>query len=308
MKKKLLTFILSIAAVVSCAFGFSACEEEHTHSYTRKITTEATCTEKGVMTYTCSCNDTYTEEIPATGVHTWGQGKFVTEPTCTEKGVKTFTCTVCNTATYTEDVPALMHDKVQHEAQAAMCTKKGWGAYETCSRCDYTTYTEIPATGLHAWDNGEVTTEPACAETGVKTFTCTVCNTATYTEDIPALTHDKVQHNAQAATCAEKGWEAYETCTRCDYSTYAEIPARGHDYIYHQGQAVTCLEIGWDEYNTCSHCDYNEYVEIPLQHNATGNNGYCLGCGLPESAPGLKYSQNADGTYTITGIGIPDYV
>lgn len=43
---------------------------DHTHSYTSTVTTEATCTTAGVKTFTCSCGDTYTEKIPATG-HTW---------------------------------------------------------------------------------------------------------------------------------------------------------------------------------------------------------------------------------------------
>lgn len=39
----------------------------HTHSYTSKITTAATCTAPGIKTFTCSCGDKYTEEIPALG-------------------------------------------------------------------------------------------------------------------------------------------------------------------------------------------------------------------------------------------------
>lgn len=35
----------------------------HTHSYTASVTTPATCTEKGVMTYTCECGDNYTDGI-----------------------------------------------------------------------------------------------------------------------------------------------------------------------------------------------------------------------------------------------------
>ena len=35
----------------------------HIHTYFSSINTPATCTEKGVMTYTCSCGDTYTKEI-----------------------------------------------------------------------------------------------------------------------------------------------------------------------------------------------------------------------------------------------------
>ena len=36
-------------------------------NYTGSITKEATCTEAGVRSYTCSCGDSYTENIPATG-------------------------------------------------------------------------------------------------------------------------------------------------------------------------------------------------------------------------------------------------
>ena len=39
----------------------------HTHSYTSTVTKAASCTEAGVRTYTCSCGDSYTEAIPATG-------------------------------------------------------------------------------------------------------------------------------------------------------------------------------------------------------------------------------------------------
>lgn len=36
----------------------------HTHSYTSAVTKEATTTETGVITYTCGCGNSYTEEIP----------------------------------------------------------------------------------------------------------------------------------------------------------------------------------------------------------------------------------------------------
>ncbi len=46
----------------------NAPEVVHTHTYTATVTTPATCTEPGVMTYTCvDGDDTYTETIPATG-------------------------------------------------------------------------------------------------------------------------------------------------------------------------------------------------------------------------------------------------
>lgn len=42
----------------------------HTHNYKSSITQEATCSSNGVRTYKCSCGDSYTESIAATG-HDW---------------------------------------------------------------------------------------------------------------------------------------------------------------------------------------------------------------------------------------------
>lgn len=39
-------------------------ESEHTHAYIGKVTRAATCTRKGVKTYTCGCGASYTEELP----------------------------------------------------------------------------------------------------------------------------------------------------------------------------------------------------------------------------------------------------
>lgn len=35
------------------------------------MTSQPTCANAGVKTYTCSCGDSYTESIPATGNHNW---------------------------------------------------------------------------------------------------------------------------------------------------------------------------------------------------------------------------------------------
>nr|MBQ8890906.1 leucine-rich repeat domain-containing protein [Clostridia bacterium] len=143
-------------------------------------------------------------------------------------------------------------------------------------------------------------TDPTCEEVGTKTFSCSLCEYS-YTEIIAALGHDYIDHEAQEGTCTSIGWEAYQTCSRCDYSTYEEIAAPGHNYIDHEAKEATCFEKGWEAYQTCSRCDYNSYVELPVRHKI--ENGYCTECKLPESTPGLKYSKNADGTYTVTGIG-----
>lgn len=92
--------------------------------------------------------------------------------------------------------------------------------------------------------------------------TCSRCSYTTY-EEIPALGHELEHHAAKDPTCTEVGWSAYDTCTRCGYTTYNEIKALGHDKVHHEAKAATCLEIGWDEYDTCTRCEYTTYEKIP---------------------------------------------
>ena len=100
----------------------------------------------------------------------------------------------------------------------------------------------------------------SCTQKGWYAYqTCRRCDYTTYVE-IAALGHDVVTHEAQAASCTEKGWAAYETCARCDYSTYAEIAALGHDMVLHNPKAASCTEGGWDVYETCARCDHCVYV------------------------------------------------
>ena len=109
---------------------------------------------------------------------------------------------------------------------------------------------------------------PTCTEKGWNAYeTCSRCDYTTYAEQ-PALKHDLKQHAAKAPTCTEKGWDAYKTCSRCDYTTYAEQPALNHNLVNHDAKAPTCTEIGWDAYETCSRCDYTTYAEQPALNHA----------------------------------------
>lgn len=152
----------------------------------------------------------------------------------------------------------------------------------TCTATGKTKYTAtVVIEGKTYTDDHEVTTTatghdyvdhaakaPTCTEPGWDAYeTCSKCDYTTYKE-IPASGHDKVTHEAKAPTCTEVGWNAYETCSKCDYTTYNEIPASGHDKGTHEAKAPTCTEPGWDAYQTCSRCDYTTYKEIL----ATGHN------------------------------------
>ena len=355
-----------------------------------EVTKAATCTETGVKTFTCTvCSATKTESIPVTN-HTSGDAvkENVVVATCTTGGSydEVTYCQACNKelSRAAKTLPALGHAIVHHEAQAATCTEIGWNAYDDCSRCDYTTYQEIPALD-HAYagewskdENGHwyecsrchdkkdeqkhVPGDPATDETAqlctecqyviaparghdlvhheAQAATCTeigwdaydTCNTCAYTtyheiaatghteEPIPAaaatctaagltqgtrcsvcktvlvaqqpidpLGHAPLHHEAQAATCTDIGWEAYDTCERCDYTTYQEIPATGHDIVHHDAKAAACLSIGWEAYDTCERCNYTTYQEQP----ALGHDWTAATCTTPQTCARCAVTEGA---------------
>ena len=269
-------------------------------------------------------------------IHT-AQSHPKVEPTCTAKGHEMYVdCVYCHTLNMSYiEIPALGHDYGDwFVAQAATCTQNGTEQRQ-CSRCSARETRTIEATG-HTWDSGTVTVSATCQRTGTRKYECTACGetktetiakrshnyniclsrieptctasgrTAGYEcqwcyantcSTIPALGHDLEYYDGQPATCTEAGWNNYETCSRCEYTTYREIAATGHTpgaaatcttpqtctecgailvealghkTVSHLGQDATCTEAGWKPYETCENCDYTTYEEIPaLGHSFT---------------------------------------
>ena len=77
--------------------------EAHSHSYSETSRVEPTCTSDGYVEYTCSCGDSYSETLGATG-HSYQETARV-EPTATEDGYVEYTCSICGES-YTETLPA----------------------------------------------------------------------------------------------------------------------------------------------------------------------------------------------------------
>ena len=120
---------------------------------------------------------------------------------------------------------------------------------------------------------------PTCTEIGWNAYeACKNCNYTTRKE-LPALKHDLEQHAAKAPTCTEIGWDAYETCSRCDYSATPLLPALNHDLVQHDAQAPTCTKPGWSAYETCKNCDYTTYAELPaLNHDLVHHDAQAPTC------------------------------
>ena len=238
----------------------------------------ATCIEIGWNAYdTCTrCDYTTYVEIEALG-HTEGEAVRENEvpASCTAAGSydEVVYCSVCGEELSREEkvIDALGHDLEHHEAKPATCTEIGWDAYDTCSRCDYTTYIEIEALGHtegEAVRENEVPASCTAAGSYDEVVYCSVCGEELSREEkvVEALGHDLVKHEGQAATCTQNGWNDYETCTRCDYTTYREIAATGHT----PGAAATCT--------SAQRCTVCGTTLVPARgHHFV--DGYCSVCG-----------------------------
>ena len=153
-------------------------KKAHKHEYTSKVKKAATCTEDGIMLYTCKDNDdSYEKVIPATG-HQNTELRNVKSATCASEGYTGDTyCKDCNTKLSTGKTIA----------------KKN-----------------------HNWDAGKITTKATCTKKGIKTYTCSVCK-GTKTEDIAAIGHlHKETRNKKEATETTEGYTGDIYCKDCN--------------------------------------------------------------------------------------------
>ncbi len=91
------------------------------HSFIETGVKEATCTDTGTMTYTCTrCGEIRTEDIPIDSQnHSWNEGEVTAEATCTNTGTMTYTCTKCG------EIRTETIEKIEHNFENGKCTLCG---------------------------------------------------------------------------------------------------------------------------------------------------------------------------------------
>ena len=114
-----------------------------------------------------------------TGDHVWNSGTVTKPATCTEKGVRTYTCT-SSTHTRTEDIPALNHSLAGQEyvsnndatceqdgTKTAKCVRYGTGG---CTETD--TVTDTDSKLGHLFEDYVSNNDATCEQDGTKTARC----------------------------------------------------------------------------------------------------------------------------------------
>ena len=230
-----------------------------------------TCYEIGWDAYDkCKrCDYTTYHELGTTD-HTWGEWvlKDGYEDDCTTVRVYTRSCTVCQTVDTNENTVSAAAAHVWGNwviDREPTGTQKGL-RHRTCENCAVTDSEEYDHE--HTWGDFELKYDD-CEHGKVYERRCTVsgCEATDLRVD-RAPGHDLAHHDAKAQTCTEAGWDAYDTCTRCDYTTKVEKPALGHDLAHHAAKPATCTEAGYKAYDTCNRCDYTTYeAEDALGHD-----------------------------------------
>ena len=239
----------------TCTVTFT-CEKDENHkenpvvTVTSAIKSPATCTEKGVTTYTATVEfdgKTYTDtkevaDIPATG-HSYGKPVWNWSEdgkTCTV----TFTCEKDETHKETPKVIVTSAEKTP-----GTCTEAGVTTYTATVEFNGQTYTDtkdvadIPATGHSygklVWNWSED------GKTCTVTFTCEKDETHKESPKVDVTSAVKTP-----ATCTETGVTTYTATVEFNGQTYtdtkdvADIPATGHSYD--NGKCTVCGAIASD--------------------------------------------------------------
>ena len=107
---------------------------------------------------------------PDAHVHEWDEGTVTTEPSCTEKGVMTYSCTGCD-ETYTEDIPMIPHADGDGDGLCDACEGKLYNQAETLNDGDslilVTGAFGVAMTGTETSNGGYMASAEVNAQAGV---------------------------------------------------------------------------------------------------------------------------------------------
>ncbi|MBQ7962811.1 MAG: hypothetical protein IJ289_09455, partial [Clostridia bacterium] len=226
------------------------------HDYSSVITSEATCCDDGVITYTCAnCSDTYTETIESDpDAHDMSEWEVITEPTCNTEGRKVRKCAECGYVSLSRitldeyTYPESDHDYLNNENKDY--TIFGYeGADKLYLTFSSSTYFEDGCDYLFIYDgSGDYIGRYTGNSLAGKTIT------------IPGDSFSLRLETDDSFTCYGFSFDSIVAEVSDGSADYVSIPATGnHDYVYSTTREATCSREGEITY-TCSDCG-DSYTE-----------------------------------------------
>lgn len=201
------------------------------HTMVTDSAVAATCTSTGLTEGShCSVCD---EVLVAQEETALADHASVTDPavaaTCTATGLTEGShCGVCSEVLVAqEETPLTDHTPVTDPAVAPTCAATGLTEGSRCGVCGEVLVAQENVAKISHTVVIDQPKDPTCTEVGYSGtgMHCGVCGQVLLAQtEIPAQGHDYIDHAGKAPTTESAGWEAYQTCSRCDYTTYKELP------------------------------------------------------------------------------------
>ena len=166
------------------------------------------------------------------------------KPTCTEEGIMTFTCTLCGES-YMETLPLIDHVDENNDGLCDACGVKlvgdnrckycgqihtGFGGFfvKIFHSIAYSFSNLFGRKDTHTHTYRRAVTEPTCTKGGYTTYTCTVCGESYTDNATEALGHNFGEWAVgKEATCAEEGYRT-RVCARCGTEDKEALPTLEH--------------------------------------------------------------------------------
>lgn len=223
--------------------------------------------------------------------HSWDEGKIVAEATCSETGLIHYTCTVCD-ATQDEILSKLPHTVQVVVGVKPNCTEGGISDGSVCTVCGETLVEQQELPALGHTEQAIIGRIATCTETGLTDgIVCLVCGEILLEQSvIDTVAHTEEVIPTVDATCIAKGLTGGLRCSVCGLILEAQQETDTIDHVWVEGEIIkqhTCTEDGL-QVIVCEVCGLvKEVVTVEPAHTpevVEGREATCTEAGLTEGS------------------------